>query len=318
MRNPFRIALDPLNGDLWFGDVGHMSHEEVNHIRADTSGINFGWRCYDGDEPYNSTNCPEDSTLTLAVVTQANILNGGNFCALIGGKVYRGTQFPRLYGRYLYVDHCSGGIRSIRPADGGGWTDESLLPTALNGNTCIAENAAGELFLANQVNQTVFKLVDPCPMSAPVLTVNGTTLTCSEAQGHAWFLDGQLLADATGPVLEATVNGAYWVVVDMGDSCIFTTDTVQVVSAGIRVERSGALAIYPDPAYDRITVTLPSRPTGSSTLHLLDLSGRAIRQWQAAPSPKLTLYVGDVPPGRYLLRISTPTAVYTAPLGVLR
>lgn len=318
MRNPFRIALDPLNGDLWFGDVGASNYDEVDHIGVDTCGINFGWRCYEGDQPYNSTICPPDSTMTFAVVTHANILNGGSFCALIGGKVYRGTQFPRLYGRYLYTDYCSGEIRSTRPADGGGWIDESLHPTDQNGNTCIAEDANGELYLANQMNQTVFKLVDHCPMPAPVLTADGGTLTCSEAQSYAWFVDGYHITGVTGPVLEAPGNGTYWVVADMGDNCIFTTDSVLVITTGIPEEGSIALSVYPDPAVDRITVQLPSPPSGNCTIELVDLSGRPVRQWHAQAAEHFELYVGDVPAGRYLLRVSTATGFHCAALGVMR
>ncbi len=318
LRNPFRIALDPINGDLWIGDVGQSSFEEVDHSTSDTSGINFGWRCYEGEQAYNDSYCPADSMLAFPVVTHANILNGGTYCALIGGKVYRGSQFPRLYGRYLYTDYCSGEIRSIRAAEGGGWLDESLLPVAPYGNTCIGVNAAGELFLANQVNQTIFKLVDHCPMPAPTLTADGATLTCSEAQNYTWFLDGETIPEATGPVLEAPANGSYWVVAEMGDNCIFTTDTVVVISTGIVLERSNSLLIYPDPAFDHVTVSFPSATVGSSSVHLLDLSGRIVRQWQLDPLAKRDLYVGDLPAGRYFLRVSTPEAVYTSPLGVMR
>ncbi|MEO7082137.1 MAG: T9SS type A sorting domain-containing protein, partial [Flavobacteriales bacterium] len=148
--------------------------------------------------------------------------------------------------------------------------------------------------------------------------VDGATLTCSEAQNYTWFLDGEPIPEATGPVLEAPANGSYWVVADLGDSCIFTTDTVVVISTGIVGELSNSLVIYPDPAFDQITLSFPSGTAGSFSVHLLDLSGRIVRQWQLDILPKRDLYVGDVPAGRYFLRVSTPNAVYTAPLGVMR
>jgi glucose/arabinose dehydrogenase len=173
LRNPYRIGLDTVADRLWIGDVGGSSYDEVDAVSLDAGGLNFGWRCYEGDAPFLPGDCPSDTGITWPVTTQANILNGGSFCALIGGKVYHGNQYPRLYGRYLYTDYCSGNIRSVRPADGGGWLDESLLPTSAPGSSCIAENHLGELFLANQVTQTVYKITDHCPMPAPVLTRNG-------------------------------------------------------------------------------------------------------------------------------------------------
>ena len=56
MRNPWRYSFDALTGDLWIGDVGQNSWEEVDLQNAgDAGGENYGWRCYEGDHPYNLT-----------------------------------------------------------------------------------------------------------------------------------------------------------------------------------------------------------------------------------------------------------------------
>src|SRR5436190_2705708 len=49
VRNPWRFSFDRKNGDLWIGDVGQGSIEEVDHVAWPWSGLlNFGWNVYEG------------------------------------------------------------------------------------------------------------------------------------------------------------------------------------------------------------------------------------------------------------------------------
>ena len=53
LRNPFRFAIRPGTGEIWLGDVGLGTWEEINRIvaRRRSSAANFGWPCYEGAEP---------------------------------------------------------------------------------------------------------------------------------------------------------------------------------------------------------------------------------------------------------------------------
>ena len=56
LRNPFRFNFKPGTQQLWVGDVGYNSVEEVSHAAVGGTGggvtavPNFGWPCYEGDE----------------------------------------------------------------------------------------------------------------------------------------------------------------------------------------------------------------------------------------------------------------------------
>src|SRR4029078_4726164 len=43
LRHPWRFSFDRVTGDLWIGDVGQGSWEEVDAARAGTSAENYGW-----------------------------------------------------------------------------------------------------------------------------------------------------------------------------------------------------------------------------------------------------------------------------------
>ncbi|MGN9843775.1 LamG-like jellyroll fold domain-containing protein [Nonomuraea sp. H19] len=49
LRNPFRITNRPGTSEIWLGEVGWNTYEEINRVAAPTSGVsNFGWPCYEG------------------------------------------------------------------------------------------------------------------------------------------------------------------------------------------------------------------------------------------------------------------------------
>ena len=53
LRNPWRFSFDRKTKDLWIGDVGQGSIEEIDHLpRATTGLINFGWDVYEGRSSY--------------------------------------------------------------------------------------------------------------------------------------------------------------------------------------------------------------------------------------------------------------------------
>jgi PKD repeat protein len=50
LRNPFRFTFRPGTNELWLGDVGWNTWEEINRIPSTTDAAveNFGWPCYEG------------------------------------------------------------------------------------------------------------------------------------------------------------------------------------------------------------------------------------------------------------------------------
>ena len=48
MRNPFRFTFRPGTGELWVGDVGQDTWEEIDRLTSTASMVNLGWPCYEG------------------------------------------------------------------------------------------------------------------------------------------------------------------------------------------------------------------------------------------------------------------------------
>jgi glucose/arabinose dehydrogenase len=150
LRNPWRFSFDRATGDLYIGDVGQDSREEVDFQPASSrGGENYGWNVMEGFNCFSTAAAAigappcNDPRLTLPIIEYRH--DAGN-CSITGGYVYRGGRIPGLQGTYLYGDFCSGRLWGAR-RENGAWVVRELAVTAPN-LTTFGEDSAGEIYLA--------------------------------------------------------------------------------------------------------------------------------------------------------------------------
>lgn len=119
LRNPWRFSFDAENDQLWTGDVGQNSYEEIDIIE---SGNNYGWNIMEGAHCYDSNNC-DQSGLTLPVWEYGREQG----ISVTGGFVYRGPTLTNLNGRYIYGDFGSGKIWALDNSDSNNPQNTELL-----------------------------------------------------------------------------------------------------------------------------------------------------------------------------------------------
>ena len=164
LRNPWRFSFDRQTHDLYIADVGQSAWEEVNfQLAAGAGGDNYGWRCYEGNHTYNTSGCQPQNTYKAPVVEYSHSLG----CSVTGGNVYRGSDYPSLQGIYLYGDYCSGRIWGLKQ-ENGNWYNTLLLDTAHSIST-FGEDEAGNIYLADLGNGTLYKVEVPVPGPAPTI-----------------------------------------------------------------------------------------------------------------------------------------------------
>jgi glucose/arabinose dehydrogenase len=144
LRNPWRFSFDRKTGDLYIGDVGQNSYEEIDYARrGGGKGRNYGWSCFEGNARYDSSrSCPRPTR----PVHQYDRSNGE--CSVTGGVVVRDPQLGALGGRYLYGDYCRGQVRSFRIQRGRATQDRSIgleVPSL----SSFGEDAAGRVYLTS-------------------------------------------------------------------------------------------------------------------------------------------------------------------------
>ena len=151
LRNAWKFNFDTVSGNVMIADVGQGQIEEINRMPLTQAGINYGWRCYEGNNSYNTTGCPAQSTMTFPIAAYDH---SGGKCSITGGYIYRGTQYPALQGRYIFADYCSTQIGILNSDNSITWT------SAFSGNnfSTFGVNNQNELFVAAVNSGKIFRV----------------------------------------------------------------------------------------------------------------------------------------------------------------
>lgn len=169
VRNPWKFSFDSETGDLWIADVGQNAWEEINRTPGTEAGLNFGWRCYEGNNPFNTNGCPPQSELTFPLAVYAN---ASSRCSITGGYVYRGDEFPAIQGLYFFADLCSNEIGTVTQ-DGdltfhGTFGASSITSFGVDNNQNLYVVAFG--------GGSIYKVIDNTPMSVDSNELNNLVL----------------------------------------------------------------------------------------------------------------------------------------------
>lgn len=273
MRNPWKFNFDKLTGDLWIADVGQNAMEEINFQEAgDHFPHNYGWRCYEGTNTYNTSGCLGSSNYTFPVATYNRV---NPHCSVTGGLVYRGADYADLYGKYIFTDYCSGQFWSTYPNGSGGWITDQLNQISGYYFVAFVENHQGELFIADINLDRIYRVqsTNGCNPVAIVHAENNTTAICSgdslrlftpagNGFTYQWFLNGNPIASATQSQYYADQPGNYHVVVTAPGNCT-NTATPFIVSLST-TPTSDVTATSTEVCIDGNPITISAIPSGGA------------------------------------------------------
>jgi glucose/arabinose dehydrogenase len=156
LRNPFRITQRPGSDELWIGDVGWNTWEEINRLTTPTGSAsrNFGWPCYEGaaiQSGYQGAGLDLCSSLystsgsvaapyytynhSACVVSYPNCRTGSS--SITGLAFYQSGSYPAAYnGALFFGDHSRNEIWVMLPGSNG-------LPNPANIQAFVAADASG-------------------------------------------------------------------------------------------------------------------------------------------------------------------------------
>lgn len=179
VRNPWKFSFDALTGELWIADVGQNEIEEINKENGTVGGLNYGWRCYEGNSPFNTSGCPDDSVLSFPFVDYSHTGNGAFKCSVTGGYVYRGDDFSGMQGLYIFGDFCSDEIGTV-DSDG----NLSFFDTSPGGLSSFGEDVNHELYVAGLGAGIIYRVID-ANLSVETFATQNMSIYPNPAQGEA-------------------------------------------------------------------------------------------------------------------------------------
>ena len=129
LRNPFRMSIDPVTGRMYIGDVGGNDNSTaIEEINLGIRGANYGWPLEEGN-----------GGVTGATPPIYSYPHSGRDAAVMGGIVYRGSQFPsEYYGTYFFGDYVQNTINRLTFDASGNVTDAlNFLPADGSKDTLV-------------------------------------------------------------------------------------------------------------------------------------------------------------------------------------
>lgn len=176
LRNPWRWSFDRATNDLWIADVGQNLWEELNFREfGSTSGVNYGWRCYEGTHTFNTNGCLPAASYNTAIFEYPHDTTGG--FSVTGGFVYRGPDFPNLVGYYLMSDYVTGHLWRVMRS-GASFT-VTRQPRSLANISSYGEAENGALFAVALGSGILYKVeaAADAPLPVTLLSFVGTSGT---------------------------------------------------------------------------------------------------------------------------------------------
>ena len=199
-RNPYRFSFDRVTGDLWVGDVGEGSYEELDKVVA---GANYGWSCREGmhnhDNFIDPVRCPSKTGLTDPVYELKHLTPYSR--ALVYGHVYRGNAIPSLVGSHVFADFVNEELYTLSFDPGTGDPKATIVnpsgPAGFYWNG-FAEDLDGETYV---YGDAVHKLVAAGPPAASTFPDRLSKTGCVDPS------DAKKPASGLVPY---TVNAPFW------------------------------------------------------------------------------------------------------------
>lgn len=193
LRNAWKFSFDTVTGNVLIADVGQGQFEEINRNPQTQAGINYGWRCYEGNADHILTGCAPKPTMTFPIAAYDH---SGGKCSVTGGYVYRGTLYPAFSGKYILADYCSKQIGILNADNSITWTT-----FANHSFTTFGQDQNKELYVA-AANLGKVSKVKTTTLATENTSLDQLSLSPNPASGQS-FVKGLKTKNNTAEIIAA-------------------------------------------------------------------------------------------------------------------
>lgn len=175
LRNPFRFSVDEFTDQLFIGDVGQDSMDELDQS---SGGENFGWPFYEGSLVFNSSANLIQPNPDFPIGEYSH--NSNDPYSVIALASYRQIDFPNDFsfpneyeGTAFYADFYHDWIRNIRPDGTGGWTSVDFatgFPSLVDGT--LAPDGSIYVLEYGKALRKIIYMNPPVPVELSTFSAN--------------------------------------------------------------------------------------------------------------------------------------------------
>lgn len=322
LRNPWRCAFDALNNDFWIADVGQNAWEEINVEPQGNPGRHYGWRCYEASDSYDQSIGCSTPPYTMPIFEYPHS-GPGSGLSVTGGFVYRGNDYPDLYGNYIFADYATGNWWTT-VADGAGGYTTTLQDVRLVGNpnlkqtdivTYGADNR-GEMYAGDLARGKIYRVGGYCmanPAAVPTIELNPGSMVLSTPNDTATYYEWQLnqnpVAGANAQFFTPTVSGTYRLIIQDANGCTAISDTISVNITGIIAPVAiQSLQVSPNPVVGNLYGTIVCDNFENPILNVFNSVGQVVYN-ENLTSKTFNINTQDWASGLYTVQLRTAAGI---------
>lgn len=266
LRNPFRMEIDQVTGNVYLGDVGAGSQEEYDELvypSGPLALVNFGWPWREGPIAGFSCAGTQPPMLTDPI---AYVAHGSGWASIMGGARYRnqGTPFDlgsAYEGNCFYLDYFAGELRRL--VNTGTWVPAPTVPGQGNPNnwgtgftqvTCMRQGPDGGLWFTQQTGGSLKRIRSLGPTNS-VVAVSGSGQIGPATEVFAAPLVVRVLDTQNNPLPNGVVNFTV-----SGPGALSTTNPVLADANGLAQTTVTAIN---SGGQISVSATTPNSPTSA-------------------------------------------------------
>jgi glucose/arabinose dehydrogenase len=167
LRNPWRIWFDPRTGNLWVGDVGELTREEIDIVHA---GKHYGWPFREGKMGVDVSTCEAMTPGAGSCVEPVfDCVHDGVCASITGGAIVDSCSWPApMRGQYYFGDNVSGRLFALKlnqARDGAEGSSKVIGRFAMP--VTLRPGPDGNLYVVDHQANAVFRVLPIKPADCP-------------------------------------------------------------------------------------------------------------------------------------------------------